>query len=99
MKSTGYTIACHHPEGDEPKARNLLNLKRKVAFLEVELTDSGSTYNKAINQIVKSPSFREKVSSLGVIPTGGTPEELNVLIRDTNVAFSAMVEKSGFKIQ
>lgn len=58
-----------------------------------------SKYNKTINQIVKSAGFQEKVSSLGVIPTGGSPEDLDALIRNTNAAFSAMVEKSGYKIQ
>ena len=56
-------------------------------------------YNKVLTQVVKSPGFQDKVSGLGVIPTSSSPEELGTLIRDTNAAFSAMIEKADFKVQ
>ena len=56
-------------------------------------------YNKVLTEVVKSPGFQDKISGLGVIPTSSTPEELGTLIRDTNAAFSAMIEKADFKVQ
>jgi tripartite-type tricarboxylate transporter receptor subunit TctC len=55
-------------------------------------------YNTAIAQVVNSPAFAEKLSELAIIPTSSTPEELTARIRETNTAFAAILQKTGFQM-
>lgn len=55
-------------------------------------------YNQVISQVVNSSAFGARVGELGVIPATSSPEELSTRIRETSSAFSAMVERAGFRM-
>jgi tripartite-type tricarboxylate transporter receptor subunit TctC len=56
-------------------------------------------YSAALSKIVKSPEFIEKLASLGLTATFGTPAELNARVQATHTAWTAMVRNAGYKPQ
>lgn len=55
-------------------------------------------YNDAVTRVVGSASFAGKVQDLGMVPQSSTPAELAARIRDTSIAFAAMVQRAGYKM-
>lgn len=55
-------------------------------------------YNEVTTRVVGSGNFSAKVQELGVVPLSSTPEELAMRIRETSNAFSAMVQRAGYKM-
>ncbi len=58
-----------------------------------------AAYNAAINKIVLSAGFAERLSSLGIIPTGGSPADLAERVRKSSQAWQVMVRNAGYQPQ
>ncbi len=56
-------------------------------------------YNEVLAEVVGSDNFKQRVSTLGVIPATSTPEELTERIRATNEAFQNMIDLVGYTPQ
>jgi tripartite-type tricarboxylate transporter receptor subunit TctC len=54
--------------------------------------------NAELNQIVASPTFKEKVTAIGSEPMSGTPEEFAEHIRKEHAKWAEVVRRSGAKI-
>ena len=57
------------------------------------------TYNAAINKIVKSADFADKLGALGIVAAFSTPGELAARVQSTNQAWTTMVKNAGYKPQ
>lgn len=56
-----------------------------------------SKLNQAINQVLEEPDVREKLSSQGMEPVGGTPDELGEHIRNQVNIWTDVIRSSGAK--
>ena len=54
--------------------------------------------NAELNQVVASPSFKEKVAAIGSEPMSGTPEQFAAFIRTEHAKWAEVVRRSGAKI-
>jgi tripartite-type tricarboxylate transporter receptor subunit TctC len=54
--------------------------------------------NAELNQIVASPTFKEKVTAIGSEPMSGTPEQFAEHIRKEHAKWAEVVRRSGAKI-
>jgi len=54
--------------------------------------------NAELNQVVASPSFKERVAAIGSEPMSGTPEQFAALIRTEHAKWAEVVRRSGAKI-
>jgi tripartite-type tricarboxylate transporter receptor subunit TctC len=54
--------------------------------------------NAELNQVVASPTFKEKVAAIGSEPMSGTPEEFAEHIRKEHAKWAEVVRRSGAKI-
>lgn len=54
--------------------------------------------NAELNQIVGSPTFKEKVAAIGSEPMSGTPEQFAEHIRKEHAKWAEVVRRSGAKI-
>jgi tripartite-type tricarboxylate transporter receptor subunit TctC len=54
--------------------------------------------NAELNQIVASPTFKEKVTAIGSEPMSGTPEQFAAFIRTEHAKWAEVVRRSGAKI-
>jgi tripartite-type tricarboxylate transporter receptor subunit TctC len=54
--------------------------------------------NAELNQIVASPTFKEKVTAIGSEPMSGTPEQFAAFIRTEHATWAEVVRRSGAKI-
>jgi tripartite-type tricarboxylate transporter receptor subunit TctC len=53
--------------------------------------------NAAANQALKTPDLRQKITSQGNEPIGGTPEEFAALIKSESQKWGAVVKKADIK--
>jgi tripartite-type tricarboxylate transporter receptor subunit TctC len=51
--------------------------------------------NSDINTVLKMPDVRERLISMGITPTGGTPEALETMIRSEAEKWKRVIERSG----
>lgn len=54
--------------------------------------------NAELNQIIASPTFKERVAAIGSEPAGGTPEQFAAFIRTEHAKWAEVVRRSGAKI-
>jgi tripartite-type tricarboxylate transporter receptor subunit TctC len=54
--------------------------------------------NAELNQVVASPTFKERVAAIGSEPAGGTPEQFAEFIRKEHAKWADVVRRSGAKI-
>jgi len=54
--------------------------------------------NAELNQVVASPTFKERVAAIGSEPMSGTPEQFAALIRTEHAKWAEVVRRSGAKI-
>ncbi|QQS12480.1 MAG: tripartite tricarboxylate transporter substrate binding protein [Rhodospirillales bacterium] len=54
-------------------------------------------YNAAINAALKQPAVRERLGTLGFIPTGGTPEAYAERLRSETARWRAVIKEAGIK--
>jgi tripartite-type tricarboxylate transporter receptor subunit TctC len=54
--------------------------------------------NAALNKVIATPSFREKIAAIGSEPVAGTPEQFGELIRKESAKWAEVVKRSGAKI-
>jgi tripartite-type tricarboxylate transporter receptor subunit TctC len=54
--------------------------------------------NAELNQVVASPTFKERVAAIGSEPAGGTPEQFAAFIRTEHAKWADVVRRSGAKI-
>ncbi len=55
--------------------------------------------NAAINQAIKSDSFKEKFAKIGDEPGGGTPEEFAATIRTDSAKWGDVIKRADIKIE
>ena len=55
--------------------------------------------NKAANAALKSPAVASQLSKFGVVPTGGTPEDLQKLIDDNRARWVPAIQKLNIKAE
>jgi tripartite-type tricarboxylate transporter receptor subunit TctC len=55
--------------------------------------------NAAINQAIKSESFKEKFAKIGDEPGGGTPEEFAATIKADSAKWADVIQRSGAKLE
>lgn len=53
--------------------------------------------NQAINNVVQSPDMRERFSTLGFVPRGTTPEDLDHHIKSELARWSSVIKSQGIK--
>ena len=58
----------------------------------------GDSLSKAIDRGLGSAEAKERLSSLGAIPIGGTPAELAALVKSELARWSAIVKSANVKI-
>jgi tripartite-type tricarboxylate transporter receptor subunit TctC len=51
-------------------------------------------YNKAIDEIMQLPKVREVLASQGLVVTGGTPEQLDSLVKSQIVEWGKVIEEA-----
>ena len=54
--------------------------------------------NAELNDMIASPSFREKVTAIGSEPMGGTPEQFAAFIRAEHAKWADVIKRAGAKI-
>jgi len=54
--------------------------------------------NAELNQVVASPTFKERAAAIGSEPVGGTPEQFAEHIRKEHAKWAEVVRRSGAKI-
>jgi tripartite-type tricarboxylate transporter receptor subunit TctC len=55
--------------------------------------------NTAINRALSKPRVQDAITKLSAMPAGGTPAELNTLIRDQLAHWGRVVKESGITFQ
>jgi tripartite-type tricarboxylate transporter receptor subunit TctC len=55
--------------------------------------------NMELNGILRSPEIRERLATVGVVTTGGTPEELDDMIKSESAKWKKVIELSGAKAE
>ena len=55
--------------------------------------------NKEIERVLKEPEIRERFTTLGVAPTGGSPEAFGAFIQKEVAKFSKLVADTGMKVE
>jgi tripartite-type tricarboxylate transporter receptor subunit TctC len=53
--------------------------------------------NAEINQALKSPTIREKITGVGSVAVGGTPEQFTALIRSEIDKWGKIIRMLGMK--
>jgi len=56
-----------------------------------------NTLSATMEKILKSPAQREKFSTQGVDPAGGTPKDLDVFVKSEIAKWSKVVKQAGVK--
>lgn len=55
--------------------------------------------NREINAALQMPDVREKMAAAGLVPTGGTPEQFDALIRDEMTRWAKVIKARGIKAE
>ena len=55
--------------------------------------------NSAINRILATPEFQERLATLGAQPAGGTPDQFAAVIRADTAKWSKVVKESGISTE
>jgi tripartite-type tricarboxylate transporter receptor subunit TctC len=55
--------------------------------------------NKEIERVLKEPDIRERFTTLGVAPTGGSPEAFGAFIQKEVAKFTKLVADTGMKVE
>lgn len=55
--------------------------------------------NAAFNAALRTERIRQRFLELGMVPTGGTPEQLATIIRDGRAKWKRVIEVSGAKVE
>lgn len=56
-------------------------------------------YNAAIQKIVRSPEFSEKLAGIGMVASTGTPADLDAMVKDAHDAWTIMVKNANYQPQ
>ena len=56
-----------------------------------------ATLNKALNDALRAPDIQQRFSSQGLIPGGGTPEELGKFLRAEIAKWGALIKEAGIQ--
>ncbi len=54
--------------------------------------------NRELNAVLQSAELKEKLASVGVIPRGSTPQEMESLIHSESAKWRKVIERSGAKL-
>jgi tripartite-type tricarboxylate transporter receptor subunit TctC len=55
--------------------------------------------NREIERVLKEPEIRERFTTLGVAPTGGTPEAFGAFLQKEVAKFTKLVADTGMKVE
>lgn len=55
--------------------------------------------NREINAVLESPEVRKYLLSNGVVPKGGTPEEMAALVQSESAKWKQVIQASGAKVE
>jgi tripartite-type tricarboxylate transporter receptor subunit TctC len=55
--------------------------------------------NREIERVLKEPDVRERFATLGVAPTGGTPEAFGAFVKQEVAKFTKLVADTGLKVE
>lgn len=55
--------------------------------------------NREIERVLKEPDVRERFATLGVAPTGGTPEAFGAFLKQEVAKFTKLVADTGLKVE
>jgi tripartite-type tricarboxylate transporter receptor subunit TctC len=55
--------------------------------------------NSAVNRILATPEFQERLATLGAQPAGGTPDQFAAVIRADTAKWSRVVKESGVSLE
>ncbi len=56
-------------------------------------------YNKALNEVLKSPEIKEKLLELGATPLGGTPQDLDHYLAEETKKWGAAIEDAHLQVR
>jgi tripartite-type tricarboxylate transporter receptor subunit TctC len=56
-------------------------------------------FNSAFNEALRTPRIRERFKQLGMVPTGGTPEDLQQIITTQTAKWRRVIEVSGARVE
>ena len=54
---------------------------------------------RPISKALENPAFREKLSSLGAIPVGGTPEEFGDILKLENAKWAKAIKDANIRLE
>jgi tripartite-type tricarboxylate transporter receptor subunit TctC len=55
--------------------------------------------NSAFNEALRTPRIRERFKQLGMVPTGGTPADLQQIITTQTTKWRRVIEVSGARVE
>ena len=55
--------------------------------------------NAAVTQLLQKPAMRERMALLGLVPAGGTPEQLATAMTETASRWAPIVKETGYTIE
>ena len=55
--------------------------------------------NKEVGRVLNEPDIRERFTTLGVAPTGGTPDAFGAFIKAEVAKFTKLVADTGMKVE
>ena len=61
--------------------------------------DAIALLNREIERVLKEPDIRERFTTLGVAPTGGTPETFGAFLKSEVAKFTKLVADTGLKVE
>lgn len=61
--------------------------------------DIVSRLNRALNEILALPTIRKRFEELGMLPTGGTPADLQAVIEAESLKWKRIIDVAGVKVE
>jgi tripartite-type tricarboxylate transporter receptor subunit TctC len=55
--------------------------------------------NAAFNDVLRTPRIHERFKQLGMVPTGGTPDDLQKIITTQTAKWKRVIEISGARVE